>query len=59
VNSISREEMEEEKLTEETQVTDLQPDEGFRHNPAEQRWRPDPGKYDPALRSQLEDWIWD
>lgn len=54
VHSISAQEMEEEKLKEETQVTKLQPDEGFRHNPAEQQWRPDPEKYDPALRSQLD-----
>jgi len=59
VNSLSAEEMKEESLKEETKGTDLQPDEGFRYNPAEQQWRPDPEKYDPALRSQLEDWIWD
>jgi len=59
VNSISREEMEAEGLKEETQDTKLKPDEGFRYNPAEERWRPDPERYDPALRSQLEDWIWD
>jgi SPP1 gp7 family putative phage head morphogenesis protein len=59
VNSISAQEMKEEGLKEETQVTDLKPDEGFRHNPADKRWRPDPEKYHPRLRSQLEDWIWD
>jgi len=59
VNSLSAKEMKEEGLKEEMQETGLQPDPGFGHNPAEQRWRPDPEKYDPRLRSQLEDWIWD
>ena len=59
MNSISREEMEEEGLTEEKRGTDLKPDEGFRYNPAVRKWRPDPGKYDPRLRDRMEEAIWD
>lgn len=59
VNSVSAEEMEEEKLKEEAKMPKEKPDEGFRYNPAERRWRPGLDKYDPRLRSQLEDWIWD
>jgi len=59
VNSISSSEMQEEGLTEEAQVTDMQPDEGFRYNPAVQKWRPDPGRYDPRLRDRMEEAIWD
>jgi len=59
VNSISREEMKAEGLKEQTQATDLLPDRGFRHNPAVQKWRPDPEKYDPRLRDQMEEAIWD
>jgi len=59
VNSLSIEEMEEEGLTEETQGTDLKPDEGFRYNPAKQRWKPDPGKYPAELRRRMEEAIWD
>lgn len=59
VHSLSAEEMEEEGLTEETQVTELKPDEGFRYNPADESWKPDLKKYDPRLRAQLEEWIWD
>lgn len=46
--------MEEEELTEETKGTDLKPDAGFRHNPAERKWKPDLSKYEPALREQLK-----
>lgn len=53
VNSISAQEMEEEGLREERRGTDLKPDEGFRYNPAEQKWRPDLGKYPDKLRDQL------
>lgn len=59
VNSLSRSEMEEEGLREAEGMPDLKPDPGFRHNPAEQRWKPDPDKYDPRLRSQMEEAIWD
>ena len=59
VNSISREEMEAEGLKEETTGTDLKPDPGFEYNPAKQKWRPEPGRYDPQLRDQMEDAIWD
>ena len=59
VNSVSAREMEEEGLKEETQGTDLRPDPGFRYNPAVQKWRPDPGKYDPRLRDRMEEAIWD
>jgi len=59
VNSISRKEMEAEGLKEETQATDLLPDPGFRDNPAVQKWRPDPEKYDSRLRDQMEEAIWD
>ena len=59
VRSISAQEMEEEGLTEEKLGTDLLPDEGFRHNPAVKKWRPDPGKYDSRLRDRMEDVIWD
>jgi SPP1 gp7 family putative phage head morphogenesis protein len=38
VNSLSAEEMEEEGLQEETQGTDLKPDEGFRFNPGKAHW---------------------
>jgi hypothetical protein len=51
--------MEDEGLKEETQVPDLEPDPGFRHNPAVQKWRPDPDKYDARLRDQMEEAIWD
>ena len=59
VRSISAEEMQEEGLKEQTQVTDLKPDEGFRYNPAVRKWRPDPGRYDPRLRDRMEEAIWD
>jgi len=59
VHSISAREMEEEGLKEETQVPDLQPDPGFRYNPAVQEWKPDPGKYDSRLRDRMEEAIWD
>lgn len=58
-NSLSVQEMKEEKLTEETNMPKEKPDQGFRHNPAEQQWSPDLEKYDPKLRAQLEEWIWD
>ena len=59
VNSLSAQEMEEEGLKEETTGTDLKPDPGFEYNPAKQKWRPEPGRYDPQLRDQMEDAIWD
>jgi SPP1 gp7 family putative phage head morphogenesis protein len=59
VNSLSAEEMAAENLTEEDGVANLEPDEGFRHNPAVRPWKPDPEKYDPKLRSQMEEDIWD
>jgi SPP1 gp7 family putative phage head morphogenesis protein len=59
VNSISAPEMEEEGLHEEAGMPDLNPDPGFRYNPAEQTWRPDPEKYDPRLREKMEEAIWD
>jgi len=51
--------MEDEGLQEETDMPDLKPDPGFRHNPAVQKWRPDPAKYDARLRDQMEEAIWD
>lgn len=58
VNSISREEMKAEGLKEETRGSKRKPDEGFRYNPAKQKWRPDPGKYDPRLKSRMEEEVW-
>jgi len=59
VHSLSAQEMKEEKLKEETKMPEEKPDEGFRFNPADESWKPDLEKYDPRLRAQLEDWIWD
>ena len=46
--------MEEEGLAEETKGTDLKPDKGFRHNPAEVKWKPDLSKYNPQLKKRLK-----
>lgn len=59
VNSLSLAEMEEEGLKEETQGTDLKPDKGFQYNPAEKKWKPDAEKYDPRLKAQMEEALWD
>lgn len=53
VNSLSAEEMGAEGLKEETQGTDLKPDEGFAFNPGQQKWRPDLSKYSDGLRDQV------
>ncbi len=53
VNSLSLEEMQAEGLQEETKGTDLLPDEGFRFNPAEQKWQPDLSRYSDGLRNQV------
>jgi SPP1 gp7 family putative phage head morphogenesis protein len=55
VVSLSREEMQEDALAEETQGTDLRPDEGFAFNPATESWRPDMKKYPAALRRIIEE----
>ena len=57
--SLSREEMEEEGLDEEKKGTDLKPDEGFRHNPGEEPYRPDLTRYAPELRQQVEEAIYE
>lgn len=54
MNSLSAKEMKEEGLKEETRGTDLKPDEGFRHNPAKEKWVPDTKKYPDALRRSIE-----
>ena len=51
--------MEEEGLSEEKKGTDLKPDKGFDFNSAEKRWVPDLSKYEPALKTQVEDAIFD
>ena len=53
VNSLSANEMEAEGLAEETKGTDLKPDKGFRHNPAERKWQPDLSRYQPGLAKEL------
>ena len=57
--SISVDEMKEEGLKEAREGTEFKPDEGFRYNPAERKWTPDLGKYDPELRKQVEEAIYD
>ena len=55
VVSLSRDEMQDEGLTEEIRGTDLRPDEGFAFNPATESWRPDMSKYPEVLRRIVEE----
>ena len=59
MNSLTAEELKEEGLREEKRGTDLKPDKGFDYNPAVEKWTPDVSKYDPDLREQVEDAIFD
>ena len=52
VKTLSSRQMESRKLREETHVTGIEPDEGWRHNPAKEPWEPDLSKYPQELREQ-------
>jgi len=54
VKTLSVRQMEQRKLKEEKRGTDLKPDEGWRHNPAKEAWKPDISKYPEPLQKQLK-----